>query len=1123
MNESKRIRYFQRLIKHAGVILFCASLAFGQLPKPGGGVGGALIPSGSSLPATCQPPQLFVRTGQAATATFYGCISADNWEVLGDGTGTGTFGEASLAGLANNQTLWDGANASRTLTFGLSGASDPTLTFSNGVINVSTGALQVGGAAVVTGALNSGRVALAAGASSLTDDSGLAFNTLTDSLGVIGNVTVGQTGTATGEVKINGITSGTVTVKSADIAGTWTMTLPANDGGSNECLKTDGSGVTSWGACGTGSGAAAYTDLTDSQVTLDTGTDTVTIAAGKVQINGVSTDAPASSQTLTSPNDTTGTVWIGVDSAGALTAWHDLTGLTCSAGITCSSGATGFPADTIPLASCAVASSNFTACTDARAPLSLDTYEAGTLLTRSGRTISGGPTIVSFSSSTSDASGPCVVGTRHHNTSTNKSWDCTSADTWTEVTGGGSSADDTAYNATTWNGSTAAPTQNATRDYFETLAPSGVVASSHGGLGTDASAFTGIGRWASGVPSAVSLTAPAVGQRAVTTNGDNNITTYSGITTGINSDANQIAFGGTSVAYTQHYIDGSGNLFLGLHAPILGTTPSGGMWQLYMDATGGVATGLDFKLRRNDTGTSSNNQKYVAIWKRRYGSMSVGQAACDPGSLDFTFLAKDCEASGANTDFRIEGSNGQTATNDVFSIRTHSASHGQGTAVFSINLNGLMTLPANVRQTFKPGANAAGLNVGCQANAPDTPSNGDLYCDSDDGAVYVRAGGSWISIAAAAGDVTAASSFGTDNRLIRSDGTGKGVQSTGITVDDSDNVSGAATLAVGTTPASAGIHRLPNNQKICWRNASDNGDICIYVGSDDEIHGEAPYNSEGSTPGPYLGIEASVTEPSSAGQYHIGVETDHLLKWRSNGQAQRVVAIGNATGQAVGDDTAYNATSWNGATEAPTKNAVRDYIESIAPSGVATTAATANAGDSATSFFSTGTIEDARLPASMADKTITGSLAIPQGASPTTDAAGECAVDTTTGQLRCHDGTAARVWPHIQERSFVIPAPAAGDDFPLMKAPFGMSIIAIKGVLSGTTNVIGQLQECNSSGASCVDLDADITFDGGEDGDDGSLTDSTIALGNWIAWKTTSVSGTPTFLTVTFTFRVVAD
>lgn len=38
------------------------------------------------------------------------------------------------------------------------------------------------------------------------------------------------------------------------------------------------------------------------------------------------------------------------------------------------------------------------------------------------------------------------------------------------------------------------------------------------------------------------------------------------------------------------------------------------------------------------------------------------------------------------------------------------------------------------------------------------------------------------------GDVTAAASFGADNVIIRSNGTGKGVQATGISVDDSDNM-----------------------------------------------------------------------------------------------------------------------------------------------------------------------------------------------------------------------------------------------------------------------------------------------------------------------------------------------
>lgn len=53
---------------------------------------------------------------------------------------------------------------------------------------------------------------------------------------------------------------------------------------------------------------------------------------------------------------------------------------------------------------------------------------------------------------------------------------------------------------------------------------------------------------------------------------------------------------------------------------------------------------------------------------------------------------------------------------------------------------------------------------------------------------------SWAA-SAGSGDVTAAANFGTDNVAIRSDGTGKGVQSTGVGIDDSNNVTGVNSIA----------------------------------------------------------------------------------------------------------------------------------------------------------------------------------------------------------------------------------------------------------------------------------------------------------------------------------------
>lgn len=49
------------------------------------------------------------------------------------------------------------------------------------------------------------------------------------------------------------------------------------------------------------------------------------------------------------------------------------------------------------------------------------------------------------------------------------------------------------------------------------------------------------------------------------------------------------------------------------------------------------------------------------------------------------------------------------------------------------------------------------------------------------------------------GDVTAASTFGTDNRVIRSDGTGKGVQGSSVTIDDSGNITTTGTVTSGSS------------------------------------------------------------------------------------------------------------------------------------------------------------------------------------------------------------------------------------------------------------------------------------------------------------------------------------
>lgn len=80
----------------------------------------------------------------------------------GAGIATATLGDLSAnrtvtwdpSTFVNNVTLWDAANATRTLTANLSGATDPVITFGNNSMDVTTGVLKYGGNTVATSANN---------------------------------------------------------------------------------------------------------------------------------------------------------------------------------------------------------------------------------------------------------------------------------------------------------------------------------------------------------------------------------------------------------------------------------------------------------------------------------------------------------------------------------------------------------------------------------------------------------------------------------------------------------------------------------------------------------------------------------------------------------------------------------------------------------------------------------------------------------------------------------------------------------------------------------------------------------------------------------------------------------
>jgi hypothetical protein len=161
-------------------------------------------------------------------------------------------------------------------------------------------------------------------------------------------------------------------------------------------------------------------------------------------------------------------------------------------------------------------------------------------------------------------------------------------------------------------------------------------------------------------------------------------------------------------------------------------------------------------------------------------------------------------------------------------------------------------------------------------------------------------------------------------------------------------------------------------------------------------------------------------------------------------------------------------------------------------------------------------------PAEAFDFGAASSFEIPNGAGGTTvDATGEITIDSTSGSVNFFDGTAERRLDPLQSKSFVIANPAATDDFPFWRVPYNITIVSIRCLTTGGTNVIGGLDEADANGANPVAVDADITATAGTNAnDDGSLTNPTIDATDYLNWHTTSVSGSPTFFTVTVNYRI---
>jgi hypothetical protein len=140
---------------------------------------------------------------------------------------------------------------------------------------------------------------------------------------------------------------------------------------------------------------------------------------------------------------------------------------------------------------------------------------------------------------------------------------------------------------------------------------------------------------------------------------------------------------------------------------------------------------------------------------------------------------------------------------------------------------------------------------------------------------------------------------------------------------------------------------------------------------------------------------------------------------------------------------------------------------------------------------------------------------------PTVDASGEIAIDGTAGQVKYYGASSAYVLDPRRTENATFKTPTSGDKAKFRK-PFGMTVTSVGCVTDAATSVVLDVQECDGDGANCgTILSSTITC--GTTRGTGTVSDSSIAAGNYLAFVLGTVTDTPGFLYVDFNYAITGE
>lgn len=288
---------------------------------------------------------------------------------------------------------------------------------------------------------------------------------------------------------------------------------------------------------------------------------------------------------------------------------------------------------------------------------------------------------------------------------------------------------------------------------------------------------------------------------------------------------------------------------------------------------------------------------------------------------------------------------------------------------------------------FPPGSSAAKRIRGTGGTLPSACGVGDLWLRTGataPGVYGCTAVNTWTGPAAGAGtgDVSAASTFGTDNVIVRSDGTSKGVQASGCTIDDSSVLTcpggiassgagvGVVRLAEGTAPGAggaAGQHNIYLDSADSLLKSHENGGSVVTY-----------YSTANPPPGGSGAVTCATTEISSSQILNLSTTPITLVAAQGAGTViapvQLVLRLNyNSVNYAGGSNLLLNYGSAAGELIV-TDTTISGSFVNFPASGIAFQGLAGHGGAAATALANTAVVFRAATPFTTGNSTITAKL-----------------------------------------------------------------------------------------------------------------------------------------------------